>query len=632
MSPWRRFISLSVLSAALFLTACDDQQADAGAALAGTRAQPAPVVKVEKAPDGGPTAPPGTLRSYYMDKYPEHERAPVERTVDQVLAEYSPEEKHQAVAEILAYDHVVFHTTEWHHLDRNHAAIRRFEPKLKQLCELHEVPFLPVLAITSWENSGGSARVSYADAAGLGQMTWGAMETAYEVAEQRAAFYSKQARWKKYMAGVTGDPEELKEGHRLQAIAERLQLRERHRQMAHAAGVDDVRLMPEANLECVVVFFKFLLDSYGGRVDHAIGAYHKGVANTDDILHDYLVRLEPGIAYPSSSEDREAFLEALDRHKVTYMDLWNDRRCRQMLNGLRTVEGEVTSSANRHMALGDESDIYPWKVLGSLAAYQAGEKHATAMIEKYSGRRDVAEVETVPSYGSLEEMKKAIGTGRLVRSRVPADDLGIAAGAGAGSPAAELSYCVTPELDGYLWSVLRRLRDAAGNDSLSLPVQALSKAHVLASDTPPGAEQKLHLRGVAAVLSPQSLTPDEDHLLRGILMSDYLDDRIYLTTRDDSTALICLNPRYGDDFLASYQRQGKPAAPAVAQPALKPAPVSVKPIRPTPGPTFRPGVAEATPAPSATPPVTAETVPDGQPFFHSAGPQPAPEPSDGAEM
>ncbi len=95
------------------------------------------------------------LRNFYVrEKYSEEERAAVDDMVEQVLTSYSEEEKRQAAAEILAYHHVVYHTTNHHDLNRNHALIRRYEARLKKICEFHQVPFLAVLAITSWENSG----------------------------------------------------------------------------------------------------------------------------------------------------------------------------------------------------------------------------------------------------------------------------------------------------------------------------------------------------------------------------------------------------------------------------------------------------------------------------------------------
>lgn len=564
----RLFLTALLVALALVFAGCDEE--DETPALASARPTSAPrVAPPSSSPDGGPTAQPGTFRAYYLNKYPETERAPVERLLGEVLSHYSPEQQQQAVGEILAFHHVVFHETEWHRLDRNHAAIRSYEEKLREFCELHEVPFLPVLAIVSWENSGGSDRVSSANAAGLGQMTWGAMQEAYNYSAELSRQSLKKARWQKYMAGVTGDPEDMKEARRLAAMAARYDLRTRHKQLARAANVDDVRMLPEANLECVVVFYKFLLDSYGGRVDHAIGAYHKGLTNTDDIIYDYLTRQEEGIAYPDPG-DRQPFIDAIERHNVTYLTLWNDRRCRQMLNGLRTVEGEVTSPDNRHMALGDESDLYPWKVLGSLAAYREGEQHVVGLIEKYSGRRDASEVRGIPQFATLQEMKTAAGAGRLIRTRVPMTDQGVAGSAQPSSEEGRLCYAVTPELEGYLFSLLLRLRQATEDDRLQLPIQALSEAHVLASGDSPNAEQQLHLRGVAFTLVPYRLDRGHEKMLRAILQSDYLDDRIYLTSRSDGSAFICLNPRYGHDFMASYERNAK--AVATSQPNPKPAP------------------------------------------------------------
>lgn len=491
---------------------------------------------------------PTTLRTYYLyDKYTAEERQAVSSGLRQVFSHWTHQELHQGEAEVLAFHHVVFNPTEWHDLTRNHGLVRKYESKLRELCERHGVPPLPVMAIVSWENSGGTAKVSWADAAGLGQMTWGAVEEAHRFASAESRRLLEEARWKKYMAGVTGDPAAMKEARALASQAAQLDLEGRHRQMAHAAGVPDERSLVECNLEDVVVFFKYLMSNYGGRVDHAIGAYHKGVTNTDDIIYDYLKRKDSTVAYPGS--DRTAFVEAMERHKVTYMTLWNDRRTREMLNGLRTVEGEPTNWSNAHMALGDESDIYPWKVLGSLSAYLAGEQHLARMVQKYNGRQDAIEVAGLPGFGDFTELEQAVAQGRMIRTTAPIADVGISARAARGGVGEKYSYFVTPELDGYLWHLTTRLRHASGNADVRLPVAALSEAHALERGDTLTVEEQVHLKGASVTVVPGRLSEAQAKALDSLITRDYLMDRIYRRTKSNGEVELCLNPRFGAELL-----------------------------------------------------------------------------------
>ncbi|MEW6283822.1 MAG: hypothetical protein AB1758_34740, partial [Candidatus Eremiobacterota bacterium] len=494
------------------------------------------------------------LRNYYIrEKYPEAERRSVQDLVELALTAYAPEEKGQAVAEILAYNHVVFHTTEFHDLNRNHALMRRHEELLKKLCKDHEVPFLPVLAITSWENSGDADKVSWADAAGLGQMTWGAVDQAHAYSQRIADEFRIQARLHKDLAAQSKDPKERREAARYSALADRFDLARRHRQLTHQAGLEDERLVPECCLEDSVVFFKYLLEMYGGRVDLAIVTYHNGVQNSDDMLFDYVSRREPSLARPGPNQ-RGPFLEALSRHNVNFLTLWNDLRCRQMLNGLRTMEGEITEPATAHLALGDESDIYLWKVLGSLAAYQSGPEYTRDAVSRYDGERDFVEVEGLTSHTSLDEFRKAVRASQLVRVTAPIADGGIGGEAKRGTDPRLFSFYITPELDGYLWSLANRMRQASGNPKLRLPVSRLSMAHLTAARGTFDLGEELHLKGVAVEVLPAALPDGERAVLRQLVNADYLMDRVYRTQSKDGRLRLCLNPRWGEDFLAVREK------------------------------------------------------------------------------
>lgn len=486
-------------------------------------------------PEIDPSLERGQLRAYYQKKYSKEEMQAVQSLVEELLPGYSPAEKRQAISEILSFSYVIFHETEHHHLERNHAALRKHEKTLAKIAKSYQVPPLAVTAIVSWENSGGISKVSAADAAGLGQMTWGAIEQAHDYAHQESA------RLRQESANPTG----------IEPLAKHLETIEvRHQKASRVARLPDERFVPECNLEDVVLFFRFLLAQVGGRVDHAIGAYHKGVGNTDDILFDYLKRSEGQLNYPSS--DRSDFLSALDRRNVTYVTLWNDARSRQMLNGLRTMDGDVTTPENQSEALGDESDIYPWKVMGSLAAYRQGPNYVSAQIERYSLPQSEVEVRGLPLYESLPAVRKGLQEKKLVKTRAPLADYGFQSGF-----ASEYVACadaITPELEGYLFSLVVRWRKTAHQEDLNLPVKTLLNMRALSTGQPYGLFSKVQMRGVTALLAPQDLTPAARAALKKVVEVDFLNDRIYRSTLENGDVLLCLNPRFGHQFLAAYDK------------------------------------------------------------------------------
>jgi hypothetical protein len=480
----------------------------------------------------------GSLREYYLHgKYPQAEIDAVANTVTKVFPDRAEVQKRQMVAEILSFHDVVYHPTENHDLARNHRTIRKYKDLLQKICQRHGVPFYPVLAITSWENSGGSTKVSWADAAGLGQMTWGAVDEAHRYAARKAADLKEQAQWEKYQGTLDKDPARLQKARKLEAMAAQLNIEQRHRQMAKEAGVDDERALAECNLEDVVLFFDFLLSMYGGRVDHAIGAYHKGVLNHDDILYDYLRRHDPTVLYPQAN-DRSSFLKALEKLNVTYLDLWNDPRSREMLNGLRTVEGEKTTPANANLALGDESDIYPWKVLGSLSGVLAGPDYLDKTIERYSVPQLAGEVRGLPAYLGDEGLKKGKNQGWLVE---------LPEVVWKGDPAHPRARWVRPELVGYLEHLQDRLSRLNGR-ATRLPLIELGEA---AGDDP-GWAKELAAKGVSARFSLADLSPDQRKNLEKELQQDYLFDRVYLRSNRDERHIV-INPRFGHEFLKTFE-------------------------------------------------------------------------------
>lgn len=528
----------ALLFLAIVLTGCQR----AGPVASVTPATPLPSQSSTPNADGPQPLPPeidpalekGQLRAYYNKKYTDQEFAAVRSVVEELLPSYSPAEKRQAISEILAFSYVIFHETEYHKLNRNHAALRRHEKTLTDMAKRYQVPPLAVMAIVSWENSGGVSKVSAADAAGLGQMTDGAIDEAHRYAHQEAG------RLRLESTNPSGS----------EPMAKYLESIEyRHQKAARLAKLPDERFVPECNLEDMVLFYRFLLYQVGGRVDHAIGSYHKGAANTDDILYDYLSRTEGQVVPPGS--DRTDFLAALERRNVTYITLWNDPRSRQMLNGLRTMDGEVTTDDNRSQALGDESDIYPWKVLGSLAAYRQGQEYVEQQIQRYSGPQAESETRGLPVYESLAALKKAFQERKLVQSRAPLADYGYRSG----FPSEYVAYSdfVTPELEGYLFSLVMRWRKTANQGELLLPVKTLMNTRAL-SVGGYGLFSRVQMKGVTCLLSPQDL-PDEARVaLRKVLEVDFLNDRIYRSTLDNGDVLVTLNPRFGHQFLAAYNK------------------------------------------------------------------------------
>ena len=528
----------AIVSLSLLLVGC--QRPGPVASL--TPATPVPSVSGTPNANAPKTLPPeidpalekGQLRAYYNKKYTQQEFDAVRSVIEELFPNFTPAEKRQAISEILAFSYVIFHETEYHKLDKNHAALRRHEKTLMDAAKRYQVPPLAVMAIVSWENSGGVTKVSAADAAGLGQMTDGAIEEAHRYAHQEAGRLRLEAT---NPAGV-------------EPMAKYLESIEfRHQKAARVAKLPDERFVPECNLEDMVLFFRFLLAQVGGRVDHAIGSYHKGAANTDDILYDYLTRTEGQVVPPGS--DRTDFLAALGRRNVTYLTLWNDPRSRQMLNGLRTMDGDVTTPENRSQALGDESDIYPWKVLGSLAAYRQGADYVRQQVQRYSGPQAEAETRGLPVYESLAALKKAIQEKKLVQSRAPLADYGYRSG----YPGEFVSYSdfITPELEGYLFSLVMRWRKTANQGELMLPVKTLMNTRAL-SVGGYGVFSRVQMKGVTCLLAPQDLPEEARAALRKVLEVDFLNDRIYRSTLDNGDVLITLNPRFGHQFLAAYNK------------------------------------------------------------------------------
>jgi len=499
------------------------------------------------------------LQTVSYKKYPLDEVKSVRISVNTILPSYTDEEKNQTIMEVLSYHHVVYHETEWHHMERNVQVCRNYQKLIEEKAKLHKVPEAVVKAVITWENSGNTSSISYAACAGLGQLSEGAMERAHQYGKDMSKYYISKARFFSILYKTTGNDYYRREQIANASLAEEFKIAERHRYLAKLAGVKDERLVPECNIEDTVLFLKVLLDMYGDRPDFAIAAYHNGVTNMDDLIIDYMKRWMPW-TIGSGRPDRESILKTLDTYKINYLTLWKDRRAREMLNGYRTMDGEITSGSNRSQALADESDIYIWKVIAAYGALISSPESLAERVAEYRGRWDLVECRDLPMYRSQEEIREAIKAGKLVKLPSVVKDLGIGVLADA-TPLYNkeircLNYYVTPELAGFLFRLSEELKASTGSkdgNNTSIPVSEALKSKLL--QTGPGQaalekrENRTHLQGVAADL-PASGSPYGE-LLRSIVNHYYLFDRIYLIY-EGPWMHICLNPRFGSEHYQYY--------------------------------------------------------------------------------
>lgn len=454
-------------------------------------------------------ATPSALAEYHAVKYPPWQKRLVASCVDDIMPHASVAERRQAVEETLAFFHVVYHPTRSHAIENNVAVTRRYADEIALACERFGVPKAMAFAILTWENSGGTSATSYAACVGMGQLSDGALAQAHRLGRRFARLEIAAGGLCMVVADVLDvltprNPVANVLRGRAAFLGQRareMDLSTVHDSLRRQAGVKDERAVPRANIEDSVVFMRYLLEMYGGRADLAISAYHNGVGNNDDLLADYLKRVEPRVAV-FTPRARAPLFDALRRRRISYVSLWNDLRCRQMLNGLRTMDGEVTTPANASQAMGDESDIYLWKTLAALAATRATPEQLAALVVRYEA--DQGEAETAGLACAV----------RLVDSR---------------------GLRVTPEMHGYLKRLEERVRRADGHKA---PPLSVSVAHESAS----------HRAGVAVDLTMNSAS------LRRLLNEDWLFDRIYKNRLPDGRLHICLNPRFGREFLAGAKQ------------------------------------------------------------------------------
>ncbi|MGV8120746.1 MAG: hypothetical protein AB2L14_13385 [Candidatus Xenobiia bacterium LiM19] len=500
-----------------------------------------------------------TLQAVSYKKYPLDEIKSVKNAVNTILPALTDEERNQVIMEVLSYHHVVYHETAWHHMDRNVQVCRTYEKLIEEKAALHKVPPAVVKAVITWENSGNTSSISYAACAGLGQMSQGAVDRAHLYGKDMSRYHMSKAKLFSFLYKTTGNDFYKREQIENARLAEEFKIAERHRYLAKKAGIDDERLVPECNAEDSVLFLKVLLDMYDDRPDFAIAAYHNGVTNMDDLIIDYMKRWLPWTV-GSVRPERSTILQTLDTYKISYLTLWKDRRSREMLNGYRTMDGEITCASNKSEALADESDIYLWKVIAAYGALISPPESIAARIAEYQGRWDVVECRDLPVYRSVEEIRNAIKAGKLVKVPPVVKDLGIGSISGAyplyDKEMRNLNYYVTPELAGFLYRLSEEIRASTGSrdiKTLSIPVSEALKSKVLHiaphQSTAEKREHRTHLQGAAFDL-PLSGSPCRE-LLYSIVNHYYLFDRIYLIY-EGPWLHVCLNPRFGSEHYHYY--------------------------------------------------------------------------------
>ncbi|MGM9999257.1 MAG: hypothetical protein ACI38Q_07735 [Candidatus Bruticola sp.] len=528
------------------------------------------------------------LQDYYKHKYKKRERSAVVNGVKDLLPSYSEEQAEQTVNTILGYHYVVYHQTPQHNLLNNHAVARQVETQLRTICTGLNVPFEAVWAIVSWENSGDVSKVSFANAAGLGQITEGAVETAHAFGKARAE------EWRQEAARLrTSDMSEDKiKAERLEKAAKLADCEERHAVLAKNNKLKDERLLMECNLEDSVLFFKYLLSKYGERVDLAISAYHNGVVNNDDVIYAYLRQVKDLNLEAETDHNRIGLLEALERYDLKYIDLWNNLYTREILCGLRTVYGERVNDDNSSLALGDESDLYPWKVIASYAGLKAGDNFVRTLQGRYEQPLDFCEVRGLPAYDSLAKWQEGLENDWLCvissakfknfgvdvpaaekiipkvsqakaadKAKNKADESGKKVKAQEKEVVPELSdevkaacWYASPELYGYLSSLQKRLIEASGNPNVKLPLKNISGAWAIGRSHKACAANSTesHDRGVAVDFALNKLPAVHRNILEKLILEDFLLDVVYIKRAPDGIIHVVINPRCGDEFIRGY--------------------------------------------------------------------------------
>ena len=496
----------------------------------------------------------GYLSYFYRRKYSKDEIKIVWEAVNKLFPQYSKEDKLLATRSILAYHWVVYRTTPAHNMSANVRVTKKYRDLIDKYAKLHEVPVEMVEGVITWENSGGTSRKSWAACVGVGQLSAGAVNAAHE-------YYISHLKNKEEMVEIY-DLMHSKFNFPLFHIAGKKHIIQldiydvanRHRAIKKKLKVDDERLIPDCNIEDAAVYLKILYNNYENRVDMAISTYHNGGLNNNDILTDYIQRASGGKI--KGKLNQKEIMAAMNQYKISFISLWRDHRSRDMLNGLRTVFGEITTSANQSYSLGDESDIYPWKVAAGYAALNAPDNVLKDLVNKYQGPWDVAECRGIRIYSSYDSIKSGIKSGWLVK--LPSSlyiDKGMGALKGGSGEyyknRSMYNYYVTPETLGFLYELNRVYRGRTKNKEAKIPLKGALESRILekyGSGKVPE-DYQTHLQGLS--LNVDVANAEHGDILLRILREFFLHDHIYLI-RNKGKNRICVNPRYGKYYYDKY--------------------------------------------------------------------------------
>ena len=446
------------------------------------------------------------LLCYYYEKYNKNEKEVVKKAIKELMPQYDKAQIADCMAEVFSYRHIIYHETRWHKLDKNIEITKKYRDLIVDFSYKYELPPSVALAVISWENGGNTSNVSYAACAGLGQLSMGAVKRSHEYAMKMSRDFKKEAQ------KFSGE-----EKARLLAKADSFNLETKHKALCKHYKIDDERLIPECNAEDAVIYLKVLMEYFAGRADLAISAYHNGVKNNDD-----LIKALPGI------NKKDSIPEIINRNDITYLTLWQNNKTRNMLNGHFTMDAEVTTYKNIAEALGDESDIYPWKVIGAYAAYFQSEKELFESIRVADTDITDLECRGLPLYDTYQRLEQGIENKKLIRIEAMKN--------GSYTP-----YFVTPELAGFFLILRSDIADIKKTKKFYLPLEdLLGEEYIERAD-----RKHNNLQGIACSFNLNDHNLGD--LIKKRLEYYYLHDRIYLK-RSGNIVNICLNPRYGLEF------------------------------------------------------------------------------------
>lgn len=447
--------------------------------------------------------------NFYITKYKPEEIRPIKLAVQELNPHYSPSQVMDAVYEVLAYRYVIYKETDWHKINKNVEVAKSYQSMIKQAAKKYDVPTALLLAVITWENSGGTSKISYADCGGLGQMSQGAIAKAHEYSS------SISRRLKREAENLKGEEKakKLREAYLYDSDA-------RHREIAAGLGVHDERLAPLCNIEDSAAFLKVLMNSFDQRADLTISAYHNGTLNNDDLLRE-LMKIEK----IPHSESIEAIIK---ENNITYLSLWQNQKIRDMLNGYLTMDKEITTSLNSHNALGDESDIYPWKVFGGYAAFLDTPEGLNDKIKKCAQSQAALETSGLESFNDLNEVLAAVKKGKLVKLRHK-------------SGGEKIDIYMTPELAGFIAMLRDKLAKKTGSEKVTIPSSGFLSAKYFEKLR----KNSENLKGIAFYCHLKNFKFSNE--LYSIINHAWLNDKIYISKSQD-TICVCLNPRFGLEF------------------------------------------------------------------------------------